>query len=207
MRFRPIFLLLSGVVVASSACSMDATAPSSQMVPRSEANAAKGRAGEAFMKRRRDPFAGATGVTYTVTINPQITNVLRFGEHTLIIPGRAICAASSGYGSEYFGEDRRTEKKPVTITALVRATDDSIPRIDFTPQLRFSPRESVTLLLHVPTLTPGSPIGNILYCATATTVICVDEAAIDPELRTFPDYITHTLFRRIKHFSGYFVET
>jgi hypothetical protein len=207
MRFRPILLMLSGVVVASSACSMDATAPTSQMAPRTEIDAAKGRPGETFFTPRPDPFSSSAGVTYTVTINPQTTNVLRFGAHTLIIPGRAICAAGSGYGSEYFDQDCKTEKRPVTITALVRATDDSVPRIDFTPQLRFSPRESVWLMLRVPTLTPGSPIGNILYCATATTVTCVDEAAVDPELRTFPDYINHTLFRRIKHFSGYFVET
>lgn len=207
MRFRPILLMLSGVVVASSACSMDATAPTSQMAPRTEIDAAKGRPGETFFTPRPDPFSNSAGVTYTVTINPQTTNVLRFGAHTLIIPGRAICAAGSGYGSEYFDQDCKTEKRPVTITALVRATDDSVPRIDFTPQLRFSPRESVWLMLRVPTLTPGSPIGNILYCATATTVTCVDEAAVDPELRTFPDYINHTLFRRIKHFSGYFVET
>jgi hypothetical protein len=199
--------MLSGVVVASSACSMDATAPTSQMAPRSDANDARGKPGEAVFRPRPDPFSSSMGVTYTVTINPQVTSVLRFGAHTLIIPGHAICAARSGYGSEYFDEDCKTERRPVTITALVRATADSVPRIDFTPQLRFNPRESVMLLLHVPTLTPASPIGNILYCATATTVTCIDEAAVDPELQTFPDYITHTLFRRIKHFSGYFVET
>ncbi len=207
MRFRPILLMLSGVVVASSACSMDTTAPTSQMAPAGEVAAARGKPGEAFFTPRPDPFSSSAGVTYTVTINPQLTNVLRFGPHTLIIPGRAICATGSGYGSLYFDQDCKTEKRPVTITALVRATNDSVPRIDFTPQLRFSPRESVMLKLHVPTLTPGSPIGSILYCATATTMSCVDEAAVDPELRTFPDYITHTLFRRIKHFSGYFVET
>ena len=207
MRFRPILLLLSGVVVASSACSMDATAPTSQMAPRSETNAASARPGDAFFTPQPDPFSSAAGVTYTVTFNPQMTNVLHFGAHTLIIPGRAICTADSGYGSEYFNADCKTEKRPVTISALVRTTSDSIPRIDFTPQLRFSPRESVILLLHVPNLTPASPIGSILYCATATTTTCVDEAATDPELQTFRDYLTHTLFRRIKHFSGYFVET
>lgn len=206
MRFRPIFLLLSGVV-ASSACSMDATAPTSQMAPISDAGAAKGKPGETFLAPRPDPFSGSTGVSYTVTINPQVTNVLRFGAHTLVIPGHAICTASAGYGLDVFDEDCRTENKRVTISALVRETADGVPRIDFMPRLRFSPRESVTLWLHVPSLTPESPIGTILYCATATTVICVDEAAVDPALRTFPDYITHTLFRRIKHFSGYFVET
>src|SRR6476659_2402041 len=126
MRFRPILLMLSGVVVASSACSMDATAPTSRMAPASELTAARGKSGEGFFKPRPDPFSNSIGVTYTVTINPQTTNVLRFGPHTLIIPGRAICAASSDYGPAYFDEDCKTEKRPVTITALVRATDDSI---------------------------------------------------------------------------------
>ena len=207
MRFRPILLLLSGVVVASSACSMDATAPASQMAPRSEMNAARGKGGEAFFTPRPDRFSTAAGVTYSVTINPQMTNVLHFGAHTLIIPARAICSERSGYGLEYFDDECKPEPKPVTISALVRTTADSIPRIDFAPRLRFSPRESVVLMLHVPTLTPASPIGTILYCATATTTTCVDEGATDPELQTFADYVTRTLFRRIKHFSGYFVET
>jgi hypothetical protein len=206
MRFRPIGLLLSGVVVASSACSMDATAPSSLAAPESVAPARGGRDGSAPATSTSDLFAGANARTYVVTINPQRRNVLRFGAHTLEIPAKAICASESGYGLASFGDDCRHRKTPVTITAVVRATNTGVPRIDLMPELRFSPKRSVTLSLHVADLTPAMSEARILYCPTATMAGCVDEARLDPSLETHVDYRESTLFRRIKHFSGYFIE-
>lgn len=206
MRFRPFGLLLSGVVIASSACSTDATAPSTL----SSAGRARGDLGtypsDPIVVSPTDLFAGANGTSYTVMIDPQVKNVLHFGEHTLVIPARAVCVRTAGYGLGIWDEDCKTEKDPVTITALVRATDAGIPRIDFSPEMRFSPKQAVMLLMHVPNLTPDSPGGSILYCATESTLICVDEAAIDPALQTYRDYDRSSVYRRIKHFSGYFVE-
>ena len=206
MRSRSIGLLLSGVVVLSSACSMDATSPSSlapvspllakgSLVPRMKGNAAV------------DEFAGGTSTSYTVTIDPRRRNVLHFGAHTLDIPARAICTRSSGYGPSTFELDCKREGAEVTITALVRSTASGIPRIDVSPSMRFSPNRTVTLSLHVPTLTPDPSAWRILYCATQSTDDCIDEAAFDPTLATHLDYGSRTLFRRIKHFSGYYVES
>jgi hypothetical protein len=203
MRFRPIGLLLSGVVVASSACSMDATAPSSLAAPTSAVMAKGSNAGD----RRDDELARSLVATYTVTIDPQRRNLLRFGPHTLDIPAKAVCSTKSGYGLESFDLACKGEKAPITITAVVRSTADGTPRIDLLPELRFNPKKQVTLTLYVPTLTPASSGWNILYCATHSLSLCVDESQLDPTLATHADYQSHTLFRRIKHFSGYFVES
>jgi hypothetical protein len=154
-----------------------------------------------------DRFALAPRTTYTVTIDPTRRNQLHFGPHTLDIPARAICTADAAFDIGSFNRECALRKAPVTITATVRATESGIPRIDFQPELRFSPRRAVTLHLFVPHVTPSSLTGRILYCPTETMDGCVDEAAIDPSLETHVDYRESTLFRRIKHFSGYFVES
>jgi len=208
MRFRPIGLVLSGVVVASSACSMDSTAPSALAAPESAAMAKGGLAGQngSATSERPDRLVGS-GTVYTVVIDPKQRNLLRFGPHTLEIPAKAICRFNSGYGLAVFDQDCKPEHAPVAITAIVRATADGIPRIDLFPQMRFDPTSTVTLTLYVPSLTPATATRNILYCATKSLSGCVDESLLDPNLRTDADYGAHTLFRRIKHFSGYFVES
>lgn len=206
MRFRPLALLLTGLV-ASSACSIDATAPSSLAPQRADALVVGTDSSGVRVELGPDQFAPTAGTSYTVTIDPQVRNVLHFGDHTLVIPARSICAADAGYGVGLWDDDCKTEKNDVTITALVRTTDGGIPRIDFSPAMRFSPKQAVTLMMYVPNLTPELPVGSILYCATATTLICVDEALADPVLQTFRDYSTSSVYRRIKHFTGYFVES
>jgi hypothetical protein len=203
MRARPLGLLLSGVVVASSACSMDATAPSSPMAAPAPAVRATGNYSGGGSD---DHFPTAGAVTYVVTVDPQRSNLLHFGGHTLKIPANAICNENAGYGVESFDLGCKAEKDPVTITAIVRASESGIPRIDLLPQLRFSPKRAVTLSLRVPDLQSIGPSPTILYCSTASTDLCIDESVLDPTLATHADVRASTLFRRIKHFSGYFVQ-
>jgi hypothetical protein len=211
MRFRPIGLLLSGIVVASSACSMDATAPASTAPSIAAAREPATWSGNASSKARSRLLPSrvdgkAEEATYVVTIDPQRAQVLRFGDYTLELPGNAICDQESGYGLDVFDLDCRAEKDRVTITAIVSSSANGVPRIDLLPEMRFSPKRVVTLSLFVanaPTLA-SSP--RILYCPTTTTAQCIDEAQLDPTLATRMDTATSTVFRRIKHFSGYFVE-
>lgn len=211
MRFRPFGLLLSGVVVASSACSMDATAPSS-LAPSSIATRAVGswNGGSDWTGQttgsRGVPEGAEASSTYAVTIDPRRPNVLRFGVYTLDLPSNAICTQSSGYGLEMFDRECQTEKYPVTVTALVRSMPGGVPRIDLMPEMRFSPKRVVTLTLSVADVRRRMSSPRILYCATLSTTACVDEAELDPTLATHVDTAEGTVFRRIKHFSGYFVE-
>lgn len=210
MRLRPFGLLLSGVV-ASSACSMDATAP-----PTLGPSAAVARASETRSPGGRsdanNPFqpatAGALEVTstYVVTVYPQRPNVLRFGPFTVDLPANAICDQGSGYGLDVFDLDCKAEKNSVRITALVRSMAGGAPRIDFMPEMRFSPKRVVTLVQSMADAPMPASSPRLLYCATVLQTACVDEAALDPTLVTEVDVASRTVFRRIKHFSGYFVE-
>jgi len=189
MRLRPLGLLLFGVV-ASSACSVDATRPS-PLAPSGPA-------------ARRESATSLT--TYRATIDPQRDTVLSFGAYTLELPGNAVCNRDAGYGLESFDLDCKAEKGSVTIVAMVRPVPGAIPRIDFLPELRFNPKRIVTLRVAAPAIQMASPTPRILYCATLVTDVCVNEAELDPSLATYVDPASRTVFRRIKHFSGYFVE-
>ncbi len=203
MRFRPVGLLLFGLIVAASACS-DATAPASFAVPR-DATASRGVVATIVWS---DPYAGAPSTTYVVTIDPTRANEIAFGPHSLDIPEKSICAANSGPGMDVFDRDCQREGERVTITAIVRESADGLPRIDMTPQLRFTPKRTVTLSLFVRDLTKATAADHrIIYCATETMDQCVDESLLDHSLRTRTDKKRRSLFRRIKHLSGYFVES
>ena len=194
MRFRPTGLLLSGVVIAASACSMDATAPASTAPAIAAARVpttSRGKAKEA---------------TYVVTIDPQRSQVLRFGDYTLELPANAICDRKSGYGLDAFNLDCKAEKDPVTITAVVQSTAKGVSRIDLLPEMRFDPKRVVTLSLFVADAPTPASSPRILYCPTTSTADCIDEVLLDPTLATQVDAASSTVFRRIKHFSGYFVE-
>jgi hypothetical protein len=205
MRFRPIGVLLSGVVVASSACSMDATAPSSSLAAPASAAKAAGAKQNDFQGQWSDESPATDRSTYVVTIDPRRPNTLRFGPHRLEIPAGAICADGSDYGLAYFDQDCKSERDFVTITAVLRSSAGGIPRIDLLPQLRFNPDRIVTLTLSVPDISLVAPTPSILYCPTLSAEGCIDEAQRDSSLATHVDERTSTVFRRIKHFSGYFL--
>jgi hypothetical protein len=208
MRIRPIGLLLCGVVVASSACSMDATAPVRVAAPARSAELTQDwiGSGEGSARQSDGSDAGANVATYTITVDPKRPNLLRFGNHTLEIPANAICDEKSGYALDLFDLGCKSEKEPVTITALVRESTTGVPRIDLMPELRFSPKVDVTLTLAVPAGTLETGPWIILYCAASSRQECVDESQLDPSLITHVDREAGTLFRRIKHFSGYFID-
>ena len=184
---------------------MDATAPSTLVAPERSVLAKGGRTPGVSGATVTDRFADASTTIYTVTIDPQRRNLLHFGPHTLDISANAICGLESGYGPGSFDLHCKGEKDPVTITATVRETASGIARIDLMPEMRFSPKRKVTLTMYVPDLSPQSPAWTILYCATRTTEHCIDESLFDSTLKTHADYGSSTLFRRIKHFSGYYV--
>lgn len=203
MRFHLLALLTSGVVVASSACSVDATAPLSRSTPES-----------ADMSRGTDnPLAGIgkswgpnDSASYSFTIDPTRSQLLSFAEHTLELPANAICQADSGYGAAFWDAPCITERRPITVTAKVRGSSKGLPRVELGPAVRFSPDVYVTLSLYVRgKKTRDVTDWRILYCADPVRADCVDESLLDPTLTTFVDRPAHTVYRRIKHFSGYLV--
>jgi hypothetical protein len=207
MRPRLLALALFGALVASSACAVDATAPSRLAAPES-AVASKGQEGSG--QSGDEHGNGGSGVsTYRVWVDPTRANLLHFGRHTLSLPANAVCSIhTSGYGLALFDEPCATETRPVTITAMVTSDALGHPRIDFRPDLRFSPTKEVVLSLSVKDAAAQSITNwRIFYCPTpGTTVGCMDESLLDPSLVTHVDVRRGIVFRRIKHFTGYFVQ-
>jgi len=200
MRLRYLILAMSGVVVASSACSVDATAPQPLAVPTS--------AGQS--KGQKTAVIGATdddSSTYTFQIDPRRDNYLQFGAHGLWLPARSVCdPATSEYGMGTWNLACSPLTTSITITAKVRGASGGLPRVDFEPALRFSPAQGVYLTLSVKGKKAEQAAAmSILYCATSTEKGCVDESLADPTLATVLDRPDHLVYRRIKHFSGYLV--
>jgi hypothetical protein len=219
-------LLIGGIVVASSACSVEpleqATAPrsmspslgASHVVGSSQAGTTLGTAAAVDMSQDG---------TYNVVIDPTVSNVLTMGANRLDIPANAMCAVgTSSYGPAYWNSPCKPQTRAVTLTITVNSTSGSGATVDFNPALRFDPASQVVLTLSAPSVSQQD-VHNwlILYCPTATSTStgkgsggsgggkdgnkCVNEALTDKDLQTFINYDAKQLFRRIKHFSAYTV--
>jgi hypothetical protein len=120
-------------------------------------------------------------------------------------PEHAICAlATTPYGPEYWNQSCDAEQGPVTITAVIRNAQTNNPSIEFSPAMRFSPDRSVELFLQVDNAATLSSMSRMVYCGPFST-FCMDESLNDASLLTTVDVTKNTVFRRIKHFSGYTV--
>ena len=80
MRLRYLLLAMSGVVVASSACSVDATAPLPFAAPES-AGLSKGQVERPAGQGRGQ----GRPIDYTFRIDPRRDNNLQFGAHSLVV--------------------------------------------------------------------------------------------------------------------------
>lgn len=190
---------MSGVVVASSACSVDSTSPLPFAAPES-ADLHKGQLEAPEGNEDETSF-------YTLTIDPRRDNLLHLGAHMLWLPANAICdPAVTSYGKDYWNDDCTPLAADVTIRAKVRSASGGLPRVDFEPELRFNPRTSVYLTFAVKGKTAKQAADmRILYCPTSIARDCIDEARFDPSLQSVVDRPLKLVYRRIKHFSGYLV--
>ena len=205
MRLRYLVLAMSGVVVASSACSTDATAPLPLAAPESAGFSRGG-----LPNGNAKPVSGTTEddtSTYVIRVDPRRDNYLQFGAHSLWLPAHSICDPStSSYGLGTWDLDCSPLASRITITAKVRSAPGGLPRIDFEPALRFSPKRTVYLNLTVKGKQAQEAVAmGILYCPTSAAKSCVDESLTDPSLETVLDRPDKLVYRRIKHFSGYLV--
>ena len=220
-------LLVGGIVVASSACSVDsleqATAPrsltpalSASRGPGSGSASPSGFAGSSIPDMSRDG-------TYNVTVDPTVANTLVMAGNTLDIPASSVCAiGTSGYGPTLWDAPCAPEARAVQLTVTVNSTSGSGAAIDFNPALRFNPLSKVVLTLSAPNVSvQDAKNWVILYCPSTTSTTsgsgsggsgggkdgnkCVNESLTDKDLQTFINYDAKQLFRRIKHFSRYAV--
>ena len=158
-------------------------------------------------------FGGFKTATFTLT---DAGGTYKIGDlYTLTVPADAVCAPGSSYGPDTWDSPCATlnHKQSVQVTATYGFSNGG-PVVDFSPDLRFSPKTEVTLstMLFAPVLTSyrGFFAANpwalryfgIYYTPDLGQTTVVD-AALDPSLRTHIDLESGAVWRRVKHFSGY----
>lgn len=201
----------SGIVVASSACSVDTGAPTTAPFATNQQLAPTFARGPSRPSVSGSSTSGPSASGLSVTFNPAFDQHIALGPNRIDIPANAVCdVGKSGYGPAYWDLPCTPETKPVTLTITVTGAGTDTASVDFQPAMRFNPDKVVTLNFFVASVTKADARNwDILYCGTTDTSgsgsgkKCVNEALTDHDLATHADYTNSVLFRRIKHFSIY----
>lgn len=144
----------------------------------------------------------------TFTIDAHAGGAPYFGAnkvHQIVIPADAICNQNAGYGSSYWNQGCTPATGNITFVVRSWSAKDGSPRVAFSPDLRFVPSQTVLLKLSssatsTTSTSSGSPV--IQWCTSYMTG-CVNEASWDSSLGTSFDPFAKTVWRRVKHLSGY----
>jgi hypothetical protein len=142
-------------------------------------------------------------ITFRVDNAQGITKKL--GANVISIPAGAICdILTSGYGSTTWNNDCQPLKGSILITATLLQDSDGQPYVDFQPAMRFSPSKEVMLFLRQGKNTAKKQL-FVMYCDNAG--FCSDESLTDASLALFRVGNSPVIGRRVKHFSGYMVQS
>jgi hypothetical protein len=212
-------LMVGGLAVASSACSVDGITPTTSerlLSPAASPLAARG--GSSGPESASD-LGSLTDGSYTFTVDPRIDQVVTIGQSRVVLPASSVCAIGvSGYGPTLWDKGCNPEKRPFTLKVTVAGSGTENAALDFQPSMRFNPTKTVTMDIFVPQLSAGTTYDwTIFYCPTpsgqpgarlGTNLMradptCVDESLTDPSLAVTADYQNNVLSRRLKHFSAY----
>lgn len=216
--FRTLTAILAGgIVVASSACSVESIAPTS--TERTLAPAPQPLIALPDIGVLARPSSSIPDGTYTFAVDPRVDQVLTLGQSRVVLPAGSVCALDvSGYGPTMWDKGCSPHQTPFTITVTVAGTGTENAAMDFQPAMRFNPLKRVTLDFHVPNLSATNwLLWSILYCPTpsgqpgaqlGTTLMladlaCINESLTDLSLLVTPNFENRVLTRRLKHFSAY----
>lgn len=155
--------------------------------------------------------AAPAGTSYTVTLDPTRDIKYSDGITSIRIPAGSICdPATSSYGPAYWDAPCARATAPIKLTVTLTARDGGLV-VHFGRDLRFAPTSDasrqVMLMADVPALKSASvhPAAfTVLWVPTGEQRF-VDESVTDPSLATVVDTENGRLLRRLKHFSGYYV--
>lgn len=146
--------------------------------------------------------------------------MVRIGAFTVIYPRNAVCDPNrSGYGPDEWQKPCETLRKPIVMQAKFWVDEQGVAYADFSPDIRFDPSKKVWLVTYIPDVV-GVTLTDAIrsqYSINYTVSIgqerfFVDDGAIDPALATaFGTQRNGTgngyAWRRIYHFSGYYVRS
>jgi hypothetical protein len=151
---------------------------------------------------------GKENTSADFTVSPW-GGVYRIGRHAVVFPAHSVCDPStSGYGATLWDAPCSPSTRGVAVHAVVRK-QAGVTWVDFSPELRFVPSNNpsrwVWLFLHTPQAKNARGDLSRFNIAYAESIggVMVNDAAADPTLRTYVDPFSGTMFRRVKHFSGY----
>lgn len=210
---------LAGIALVAAACSDSPSAPQSQsrppqptppvQVPSTHEDAPFYTSDLQAEAYRGTPEVGKLGRDDTgdadLVIDPNVSRVYSFGQNWVYFPARSICdPATSGYGPALWDAPCTPISAPITVHVKWD------PRgghawAKFTPELRFVPSANIwnwVILAFHDKQNLRDTNYNILYEAPGDSV-WVDESVSDPTLRAWVDAVHKTVYRRVKHFSGY----
>lgn len=192
MRFRLLYTIAAVTALAACRDGAEPTAASGAESPRA-------------IPSRLLYAVGDTAVL-TFDYDPATGGIFELGESAsrVIFPAYSVCdPATSRYGPAHWDAGCRTARRPITIVVRMFRDAEGRAHADFSPNLRFVPSEPVEL--HLSDADAADPMYagllTIEYCLTPTR--CEDESLTDPSLATHVSPETGTVWRRIKHFSGY----
>jgi hypothetical protein len=151
-------------------------------------------------------------VTQTFVIERE-GNVVRLGEFTLSFGPDAVCALDSGYGEGFWRQPCAPIGEDFEVTAKLFVSDGR-SFIEFAPDIRFNPAQSVTIAVVRPEII-GEHLNkrkqrqyDVWYTKRiGRTRLFVDESWRDPRLQTHFNTTTGLVWRRIEHFSGFVIHT
>jgi hypothetical protein len=154
-------------------------------------------------KGKRLPTTGMA----TFVVNPNETRSYSFGPHSVYIPAHAICdPQTAGYAEELWDAACEALREPITVTVRWDGTGGH-SAVTFEPDLRFAPSSNlmkwVWLTLHDKKQISDQRNYAILWHSPLRG--WVDESATDPSLKAYVSKGDNTVYRRLKHFSGYLV--
>ena len=144
-----------------------------------------------------------------LTIDPNTSRTYAFGQNWIHFPAHSICdPATSGYGIGLWDTPCTAATQPVQVTVKWTGRGGYAFAV-FSPELRFVPADArngsrwVILSLHSQRKLHDLDAYSILYDAGGNDWI--DESLTDPTLRARLDPLHNSVYRRVKHFSGYMV--
>ncbi|HEY2378405.1 MAG TPA: hypothetical protein VGH98_20670 [Gemmatimonadaceae bacterium] len=195
-------------LVGASACSDATSAPPAAERPAFDVQALQPEASRSSSDSKSSKQDGGDDVA-TLTIDPNVSRTYAFGSNWIYFPAQSICdPATSGYGVTQWDSPCTPVNHPIQVTVRW-SSKGGYAFAQFSPELRFVPADArtvyrwVVLSLYTDRQLHTSGAYSILYDAGDDGY--VDESIADPTLRAWLDPLHNTVYRRVKHFSGYMV--
>lgn len=202
-------IVIAGVAIAAMAACSDSTTSPTNTAGRDVAPGDR----PSLDYQGSSRFFGARSTSFTLTA---AGGKFAIGDlYTLSVPANAVCKVGSSYGPGTWDSPCETLSpgQSIKVTATYGFSRGG-PVVDFSPDIRFSPKQQVTLATDV--YAPVLLAFRGYFSANASALKyfgiyytddfggkLVADAVTDQSLRTHVNLKTGYVWRRIKHFSGY----